>query len=86
MIFAEKHVFVFVPNKNLFVPNVKTEENNNGRQHHMKCQFISKCCVCQKIIGTKIIEADESEMISHGYCDFCFEEKMREIEEMHKVK
>lgn len=52
----------------------------------MKCKFISKCCECQKIIRTKIIEADKPEMISHGYCEFCFKEKMREIDEMHKVK
>lgn len=50
----------------------------------MKVKFITKCCKCQKIIKTQMVEiANETkkEVISHGYCTQHGEEARREADE-----
>ncbi|KKL16216.1 hypothetical protein LCGC14_2497780 [marine sediment metagenome] len=39
----------------------------------MKCQFITICMNCKKLLKMIFIEGDEKKVYSHGLCDNCSE-------------
>jgi len=54
----------------------------------MKILMISICCVCHKEYGKKYVEVennypehllDDGKLLSHGYCDECFETAIKQI-------
>ncbi len=46
----------------------------------MKYEVRRICCVCKKFLGIADFKSDVPLMVTHGYCDDCFEKEMAEIE------
>ena len=46
--------------------------------------MIRQCCRCGEIYGEK--EPLEDKSVTHGYCDKCFEEEMKEIRAYQKER